>query len=79
MWNMQRIYTEYGTKTTNEPTEATGIYSFEFISYTCWIRVRTFGATSDEIRLKAFYLNPDFTVLSHKTWLSTSVENGIIT
>jgi hypothetical protein len=32
--NMQRIYTEYGTKTRIEPTEATGIYSF-FISYMC--------------------------------------------
>jgi len=33
---MQRIYTEYGTKTRIEPTEATGIYSFVFISYICW-------------------------------------------
>ena len=33
--NMQRIYTESGTKTSIEPTEATGIYSFVFISYTC--------------------------------------------
>jgi len=31
--DMQRIYTEYGTKTRIEPTEATGIYSFVFISY----------------------------------------------
>jgi len=27
----------------------------------------TFGATSNEIRLKAFYLNPDFIVVSLKT------------
>jgi len=27
----QRSYTEYVTKTGIEPTEATGIYSFEFI------------------------------------------------
>jgi len=33
--DMQRIYTEYGTKTRNEPTEATGIYSFVYISYMC--------------------------------------------
>jgi len=29
---MQRIYTEYGTKTRTEPTEASGIHSFVFIS-----------------------------------------------
>jgi len=33
--NMQRIYTEYGTKTRIETTEATGIYSFVLISYMC--------------------------------------------
>jgi len=27
----QRSYTEYGTKTGIEPTEATGIYSFELL------------------------------------------------
>jgi len=32
---MQRIYTEYATKTRIEPTEATGIYSCVFISYMC--------------------------------------------
>jgi len=30
--NMQRIYTEYGSKVRSEPTEATGIYTFVFIS-----------------------------------------------
>jgi len=29
--DMQRCFTEYGTKTRIEPTEATGIYSFVFI------------------------------------------------
>jgi len=38
--NLQRIYTEYGTGTRIEPTEATGIYSFVFISYVCWVCVR---------------------------------------
>jgi len=33
--DMQRRYTEYGTKTRIEPTEATGIYSFVFIPYVC--------------------------------------------
>jgi len=33
--NMQRVNTEYGTKTTIELTEVTGIYSFVFISYMC--------------------------------------------
>ena len=31
--DMQRRYTDYGTKTRIEPTEATGIYSFVFIPY----------------------------------------------
>ena len=30
--SMQRIYNEYGIKTTSEPAEATGIYFFVFIS-----------------------------------------------
>jgi hypothetical protein len=76
---MHRIYTEYGTKTKTEPTEASGIYSFVFISYMCRYEFETFGATSDKIRLKAFYLNPDFTAVRLKTWLSTSDEIGIIT
>ena len=33
--DMQRRYTEYGTKSRNEPNEATGIYSFVFIPYMC--------------------------------------------
>ena len=33
--DMQRRYTEYGTKTRFEPKEATGIYSFVFIPYMC--------------------------------------------
>jgi len=39
----------------------------------------TFDATSDKIRLMAFYLNPDFIDVSLKTWLSTSDEIRIIT
>jgi len=30
--DMQRSYTEYGTETRIKPTEATGIYSFVFIT-----------------------------------------------
>jgi len=33
--DMQRSYREYGTDTRNEPTDATGIYSFVFIPYMC--------------------------------------------
>ena len=33
--DMQRRYTEYGTKPRIEPNEATGIYSFVFIPYMC--------------------------------------------
>jgi len=33
--DMQRSYTEYGTKTGIEPTEATVIYSLVFIPYMC--------------------------------------------
>jgi len=36
-------------------------------------------ATSDEISLMAFYLNPDFIDVSLKTWMSTSDEIRIIT
>jgi len=35
--DMQRGYTEYGTKSRVEHTEATGIYSFVFIPYMCRI------------------------------------------
>ena len=38
-----------------------------------------FDATSDEIRLMAFYLNPNIIVISLKTCLSTSDEIRIIT
>jgi len=38
--DMQLSYTEYGTKTRIEPTEATGIYSLVFIPYICWIWFR---------------------------------------
>ena len=41
--------------------------------------IEAFVATSDEIRLMAFYLNPDFIDVSLKTWLSTSDEIRIIT
>ena len=41
--------------------------------------LETFGATSDEIRLMASYLNPDFIVVSLETWVTTSDEIGIIT
>jgi len=41
--------------------------------------LETFGATSDEIRLMAFYLNPGFINVSKKTWVSTSVEIRRIT
>ena len=64
---MQRIYTEYGTKTRTEPTEASGIHSFVFISLMCRYEFETLGATSDEMRLKAFYLDTDFIVVSLKT------------
>jgi hypothetical protein len=40
----------------------------------CWI-----WATSDKIRIMAFYLYPDFIKVSLKTWDSTSDKTGIIT
>ena len=59
-------YTEYGTKTRIAPTEATGIYSLVF-RICAEYELETFGATCDEIRLMAFYLNPDFIDISLKT------------
>ena len=49
---MQRSYTEYGTETRIEPTEATGIYSLVFIPYVLNM-FETFATTSDQIRLMA--------------------------
>ena len=57
--DMHRSCTEYGTRTRIETTEATGIYSFVFISYMCEYEFKTFGATRVEIRLMSLYLNPD--------------------
>jgi len=49
--------------------------------YLIWAEyeIEAFDATSDEIRLMAFYLNPNFIDVSLKTWLSTSDEIRIIT
>ena len=63
--NMQRIYTEYATKTRIEPTQPTGIYSFVLIC--AEYEIKAFDATSDEIRLMLFYLNPNFIDVSLKT------------
>ena len=63
--NMQRIYTEYATKSRIEPTEPTGVYSFVLIC--AEYEIKAFDATSDEIRLMVFYLNPDFIDVSLKT------------
>jgi len=38
--DMQRRYTDNGTKIRIEHTEAAGVYSFVFIPYMCWIWVR---------------------------------------
>ena len=62
---MQRIYTEYASKTRMEPTEPTDIYSFVLIC--AEYEIDTFDATSDEIRLMVYYLNPDFIDVSLKT------------
>ena len=64
--NIQRIYAEYGTKTRIEPTEATGIYSFLFLICAEY-EFEIFGATINEIRLMAFYLNPGIIDVSLKT------------
>ena len=54
---MQRIYTEYATKTRMEPTEPTHIYSF--VLKCAEYEIEAFHATSDEIHLMVFYLNPE--------------------
>jgi len=64
---MQRIYTEYGTKTIFEPTETTGIYSFVFFLICADYELETFGATSDETLLMSFYLKPDYVYVTLKT------------
>jgi len=57
---MQRIYTEYGTEIRIEPTEATGFYSFVFISYMCWIWVRNIWRHKWWNTFNGILSNPDF-------------------
>jgi len=56
---MQCNCTEYATKTRIEPTEATGINCLSLYLICDVHEFLAFVATSDEIRLMAFYLNPD--------------------
>ena len=70
---------EYETNIRIEPTE-----QLVFILLCLFLKcaefvLETFGATSDEIRLLAFYLNPDFIDVSLKKWVSTNDEIAIIT
>jgi len=58
-YDMQRSYTEYGTKTRIESTEATGIYSLCLYLICAEYKFETFVSTSDQIRLMAFYLHTD--------------------
>ena len=51
--DMQRRYTEYGTKTRNDPNEATGIYSLCLYLICAEYEFETFGSTGDHIRLMA--------------------------
>ena len=76
---MQRRYTEYGTKSRNEPNEATGIYFFCLYLICAEYEFETFGSTSDQIRLMAFYLHTDVIDVNLETIRSISDENGIIT
>ena len=62
---MQRMYTEYATKSRIEPTEPTGVYSF--VRICAEYEIKAFDVTSDIIRLMVFYLNPDFIDVSLKT------------
>ena len=77
--DMQRRYTEYGTKTRIEPNEATGIYSFVFMPYMCEYEFETFGSTSDQIRLMAFYLHTEVIDVGLETIHSISDKTCIIT
>ena len=63
---MQRNFTEYATETRIEPTEATGIIFLSLYLIFAEYEFEAFDAASDEIRLMAFYLNPDFIDVSLK-------------
>jgi len=76
--DMQRSYTEYGTKTRNERTEASGIYSFVFISYMCWIWVRNIWLYKRWNKINGI-LSKSWRDRRLETWLSTSDEIGLIT
>ena len=77
--DMQRSCTEYETRTRIETTEATGIYSFVFISYMCEYEFNTFGATRVEISLMSLHLNPVVIGIRLVAWLRKIDEISIIT
>jgi len=76
---MQRRYTGYGTKTRIEPNEATGIYPLCLYLICTEYEFETFGSTSDQIRLMAFYLHADVIDVSLETIHSISDKTGILT
>ena len=77
--DMQRRYTEYGTKPRIEHNEATGIYSLCIYLICADYEFETFGSTSDQIRLMAFYLHTDVIDVGLETIHSISDKIGIIT
>jgi len=76
---MQRSCTEYGTRSRIETTEATGIYSFVFISYMCEYEFKIFGDTRVEIILISLHLNPVVIDIRLETSRPKIDEIGIIT
>ena len=77
--DMQRRYTEYGTKTRIEPNEATGIFSLCLYLTCAEYEFENFGSTSDQIRLMAFYLHTDVKDVGLETIHSISDIICIIT
>jgi len=77
--DMQRRYTEYGTKSRIEPTEANGIYFLCLYLICAEYEFETFGTTSDQTRLMAIFLHTDVIDVSHESILLKNNEIGIIT
>ena len=77
--DMQRRNTEYGAKTRIEPNEALVFILLCLCLICAEYEFETFGSTSDQIRLMAFYLHTDVKDVGLETMHSISDKICIIT
>ena len=77
--DMQRCYTEYGTKTRMNLMKQLVFILLCLYLICAEYEFETFGSTGDQIRLMAFYLHTDVTDVGLETIHSISVKICIIT